>query len=71
MLLSRKLKRKMSNAEMDAIIERSKTEEPLELEKGDITAMLIAGFVVFMPVVLAIGGTLAFLYWFFFNVWAG
>ena len=69
MLLSKKLKRRMTSEEADAIIERSKTEPPLELEKGDIPAMILAGIIVFFPVVLAIGGTLAFLYWFIFNVW--
>ena len=71
MLLSRMMRRrKMSRAQADAILERAKTEEPLELEKGDFTAMLIAAFIVFMPVLLGIAAVLGFLYFFVFHIWA-
>jgi len=71
MFLSKKHKRpKMTREEADAIIERSKTEEPLELEKGDIKAMILAAFIVFLPFVLAFSGALGLLYWFIFHVWA-
>ena len=70
MFLPKKYKRpRMTRAEADAIIERSKTEEPLDLEKGDLKAMILAAFIVFLPFVLGISGAFAFLYWFIFNVW--
>jgi len=34
---------------------RFNEEEPLELEKGDLKAMIIAGFLIFGSVVLVIG----------------
>jgi len=72
MFLSRKMKRpKMTNEEMNAILEKAKTEPPLELEKGDLKAMIIAAFIVFFPFILVFAGTLIFLYWFIFNVWGG
>ena len=65
-----KLKRpKMTKEEANAIIERSKTEEPLDLEKGDLLAMILAALSVFLPFVLAIGGSLLLLWWLIFNVW--
>ena len=64
-------RRKMTREEADAIIERSKTEEPLELEKGDRLAMFIAAVIVFAPVVLAIVGVLALSWWIIFHVWLG
>jgi hypothetical protein len=70
MILSRKYKRpKMTAEEADAIIEKSRTEEPLQLEKGDIKAMILAAFIVFLPVILAVSGALGLLYWFIFYVW--
>jgi len=62
-------RRRMTRAEADAIIERSRSEKSLELEKGDRLAMLIAAFVVFVPVVLALAGVLGFAWWFIFHVW--
>jgi len=71
MFLSRVMKRnKMTRAQADAILERAKTEEPLELEKGDFTAMLIAAFIVFMPILLGIAAVLGFVYFFIFHIWA-
>ena len=71
MFLSRKYKRpKMTREEADAIIERSKTEEPLELEKGDLLAIILAAFKVFLPFVLGMGGSLMLIWWLIFNVWA-
>ena len=66
-----KRKRKMTREEMDAIVERSKAEKPLELEKGDRLAMVMAAFIVFVPVVLAIVGALVGVWWFIFYVWGG
>jgi uncharacterized membrane protein len=72
MFLPKKMKRsRMTSEEAKAIMERAKTEAPLELEKGDLTAMILAAFVVFMPVVLLFCGALYFAYWFLFNVWGG
>ncbi|MCL2603182.1 MAG: hypothetical protein FWD90_01730 [Defluviitaleaceae bacterium] len=71
MFLSKKFKRGMTREQADAIIEKSRTEEPLELEKGDLPAMIIAAFVVFFPFVLVFCGILGFIYWFIFHVWAG
>jgi len=62
-------RRKMSRAEMDAIIEKSKTEKSLELEKGDKLAMVMAAFIVFVPVVIALVGVLGLAWWFIFYVW--
>jgi len=71
MFLPRRMKRpKMTREEIDAIMEKTKTEEPLELEKGDKPAMLLAALIVFLPFLLAIIGPLIFVYWFIFNVWA-
>jgi hypothetical protein len=70
MFLRKNQKRTMTRKEADAIIERSKTEEPLEMEKGDLKAIMIAAFMVFAPFVIAFGGALWLLYLFIFNVWA-
>jgi len=64
-----KLKRKMTREEADAIIERAKTEAPLELEKGDLKAMMLAAFIVFVPFLLAFVGAFVLLYLFIFRVW--
>ena len=69
MLLSKKLRRKFTRKDADEIIERAKTEEPLELEKGDIPAMILAALVVFLPFVLALGGVMILLWYFIFFVW--
>jgi len=67
-----KLKRpKMTRAEADAIIEKSKSEAPLELEKGDIKAMILAAIIVFLPFILVFSGVLGLLWWFIFHVWGG
>jgi membrane protein insertase Oxa1/YidC/SpoIIIJ len=70
MLLPRKMKRKMTSEDADAILERAKTEEPLEIEKNDIKAMILAGIIVFVPFLLAFSGVIVFLYWFITRVWA-
>jgi len=58
----------MTLEEANAIMEKAKTEEPLELEKGDLKAMILAAFIVFMPFVLLIGGGIGLLWWVFFHV---
>jgi len=59
----------MTREEADAIIEKSKSEPPLELEKNDLKAMIMAAFIVFIPFILALTVPLYLLYWFIFNVW--
>ena len=71
MLLPKKMKRKFTRKDADEIIERSKTEAPLELEKGDIPAMILAAIMVFLPFVLALGGAMILLWLFIFFVWGG
>jgi len=72
MFLSKKHKRpRMTRDEANAIIERSKTEEPLELEKGDKLAMLFAAIIVFLPFVLVISGVLVLIYVLIFVVLGG
>ena len=72
MFFGKKYKRqRMTRAEADAIIERSKTEEPLELEKGDLKAMIIAAIIVFLPFIMVMGGVMGLLWWFIFRVWGG
>jgi len=67
-----KLKRKrMTSEEAKAIMEKAKTEAPLELEKGDLKAMLLAAIVVFLPFVLLLSGALGFLWWLILRVWGG
>jgi hypothetical protein len=72
MFLSKKLKRPaMTREEADAIINKAKTEEPLQLEKGDIPAMIFAALIVFLPFVLAIGGSMVLLWFLIFYMWGG
>jgi len=71
MLLSNKMRRKFTRKEADEIIERAKTEAPLELEKGDIPAMILAALMVFVPFTLALGGGLLLLWVFIFFVLGG
>jgi len=70
MFLSRKMKRnQMTREKANAILERTKTEAPLELEKNDLKAMILAAIIVFTPFVLIFAGALYFVWWFIFNVW--
>jgi len=57
-LLPRNLKKRMTRKEADEIIERSKDEAPLELEKGDLKAIILAAIIVFVPFILILTGTL-------------
>jgi hypothetical protein len=69
MLFNNKFKRKrMTREEADAIIERAKTESPLELEKGDKLAMFFAALIVFVPFVLVFCGILVFAWFFLFRI---
>lgn len=66
-----KRKERFTREDADAILERAKTEAPLDLEKGDIPAMFIAAVRVFLPFVLAICGTLLLVWFFIFYIWGG
>ncbi|MDR2168420.1 MAG: hypothetical protein LBE35_11330 [Clostridiales bacterium] len=70
MLIPRNKKRGLSREEQNAILERAKTEEPLELEKGDLLAIMLAAVRVFLPFVLAMAGVLLLVY-FLIVAWAG
>jgi len=61
----------MTREEADAIIERSKSEPPLDLERGDLTAMILAAIIVFLPFILLISGAMGLLWWLIFRVWGG
>jgi len=69
MFLGKLKRKKMTREEADAIMERAKTEAPLELEKGDLKAMFLAALIVFVPFILLLGGAMIFLWWFIFHVW--
>jgi hypothetical protein len=71
MLLPRRLKRKFTRKDANEIIDRSKTDAPLELEKGDIPAMVLAAIMVFLPFVLALSGVILLLWLLIFVVWGG
>ena len=71
MLLGKYKRKRMTLAEADAIIERSKTEPPLELEKGDLKAIFLAAIIVFVPFLLVFFGALVFLFWLFLRVAGG
>ena len=70
MFLRRNQKRRITKEEADAIIEKAKSEEPLELEKGDMLAMVLAAFRVFLPFVLLLGGSMFLVWWFITRIWA-
>ena len=71
MFSGKKKRSRMTREQADAIIEKAKTEEPLELEKGDKLAMFFAALIVFVPFVLLLSGVLVFVWWFIFHVWGG
>ena len=58
--LRRDQKRKI---DVKAIEQRVKSEDSLDLEKGDLPAIFIAAFAVFMPFVLGLSGVLVLMYW--------
>ena len=64
-----KLKKRFTREDADAIIKKAETEESLELEKGDMLAIILAAITVFAPFVLALGGAMVLLWWFIMNVW--
>jgi len=57
-LLPKNLKKRMTRQDADEILERAKDEEPLELEKGDLKAIILAAIIVFVPFVLVIIGAM-------------
>jgi len=64
-------RKRMTAEEAQAIWERTKGEEPLELERNDLKAIILAALVVFIPFVLAFGGVLLLIWWFIMFVWGG
>lgn len=50
---------------VNKVIEQTKKEPELELEKGDITAIIIAAVITLLPILLVIVGGLLFVYWLF------
>ena len=64
-------RRRMTAAEADAIWERTRGEEPLELEKNDLRAIILASLAVFVPFVLAFSGLLFFVWVFIIFIWGG
>ena len=72
MFLSKKMKRpRMTWKEAGEIIKKSKTEEPLELEKNDLKAIILAALIVFIPFLLMFIVPFALLLLFIFNIWGG
>jgi len=69
MFLRREQKKRMTRQQANEILERAKTEEPLELEKGDLLAMILAALKVFVPIIVIFSGALILLWWFIFSVW--
>jgi len=49
----------------DGIIERTKNEPELELEKGDLKAIIIAAMVVMLPALVVFVSVVLFVYWLF------
>lgn len=51
--------------EADEILERTKTEDGLDLEKGDVLAIFIAAFITLMPILLVLFASVGLIYWLF------
>ena len=60
-MFSRKDRKRINIKEIE---DRTKNEEPLELEKGDLKAIVLAAFATLMPIALAMGGAMLLVYWF-------
>ena len=60
MLFEKKVRRLINPEKTD----KESRENPLELEKGDMKAIIIAAFVVYGPVVLAFCGIVGLIAWF-------
>ena len=71
MFLGKYRRKRMTRAEANAVIEKAKYEAPLELEKGDIPAMILAALIVFVPFILVIAGTLGLIWFLIFVVIGG
>ena len=50
-------------AEAEKTLNRVKNEDELDLEKGDLKAIIIAAFITFVPVLLVFIVPLLLLYW--------
>ncbi|MCL2752917.1 MAG: hypothetical protein FWE44_02065 [Defluviitaleaceae bacterium] len=70
MFLRKDQKKRMTRQEANEILERAKKEEPLELEKGDMTAIILAALKVFVPFILLFAGAMLLIWWLIMFVWA-
>ena len=52
-------KNQKRSLDVDAVLKQARDEDSLELEKGDMKAMILAAFAVFMPFALLFVGGLA------------
>ena len=52
-----------NRARLNKVLEETKTQAPLELEKNDLKAIIIAAFIVIFPILLVFVGVVALLYW--------
>ncbi|MCL2286129.1 MAG: hypothetical protein FWC32_07150 [Firmicutes bacterium] len=62
MLFSRYKREKL---DVNSVIEKTKQEPELELEKGDLMAIIIAAVIVILPVLLSFIGGVLLIYWLF------
>jgi len=70
MFLRKDQKKRMTREQANEILERAKTEEPLDLEKGDMMAIILAALKVFVPFILLFAGAILFVWWLIVFVWA-
>jgi len=56
---------KRDKVDVNRVLEKTKQEPELELEKGDLTAIIIAACIVILPVLLSFVGVVLLVYWFF------
>jgi len=49
----------------DKVLAKTKEEPALELEKGDLKAIIIAAMLVLFPILLVFVGALLFIFWLF------
>lgn len=66
MLFEKKIKRVVDVDLAEDELQKRMEEEGIELEKKDRLAMILAGFIVFIPAVLLVLGFFALVIWFFF-----
>lgn len=54
-----------ANKRVRDTLERAQNEAPLELERGDLKAIIIAALLAFIPIIVGLGGMMFLLYWLF------